>query len=130
MEANAIEAAAVIGPVFLVIGLSFLIYMNTWQKVMASWLKNHYELIAFLLMEFTCGIIVVNMYNVWEWNIWLLVTLAGWAMIFEPLVYFLFPGPMIKWALSLKKMIPLLALSSLALILWGGTLSYYAYFLA
>lgn len=128
MEANAIKIAAVIGPVFLVLGVSFLLYMKTWQKIMTNWLKNHYELIALMVVQLVLGIIVVNMYNVWELNIWLLVTLAGWAMILKGIVYLVIPGPMIKWALQVVKMTPVLSLSSLVMILWGGILSYYAYF--
>jgi hypothetical protein len=127
MEANAIKVAEVVGPVFLTLGLSFLLYMKTWQKIMSSWLKNHYDLIPLFVVQLVAGIMIVRMYSSWEWNIWLLVTLSGWIMIVKSVTYFLIPGAVIKWALSLKKITPLLALGSLVLILWGGILSYYAY---
>ncbi|MFA7686099.1 MAG: hypothetical protein WCX95_04855 [Candidatus Gracilibacteria bacterium] len=127
METNAIKVAEVVGPVFLVLGLSFLLYLKTWQKIMGSWLKNHYELIPLFIVQLVAGIIIVRMYSVWEWNIWLLVTLSGWTMIIKSVTYFLIPGGVTKWALSLKKLTSLLALSSLLLTLWGGVLSYYAY---
>ena len=128
MEANAIKIAAVVGPVFFVLGLSLLMYMKTWQKIMTSWLKNHYSLLTLMFFMLPLGIICVRMYNVWEWNVWLLVTLAGWSMIIKSVAYLIVPGPIIKWALTLGKIDPLLALSSLLLTIWGGVLSYYAYF--
>lgn len=124
---NAVKVAEVLGPVLLVLGLSILLYMKAWQKIMSDWLKSHYPMIPMMLMNLVLGIIVVRMYNVWEWNVWLLVTLAGWSMILKGLVYFIAPGPVIKWALSLKKNTALLTLSGLIVTVWGGVLSYYAY---
>jgi hypothetical protein len=124
---NAIKIAEVAGPVYIVIGLSLLIYTKSWQKIITGWLKNHYTLIPLAMIQMVLGIIVIRMYNVWTWDIWLLVTLLGWIMLAKSVVYFLAPGFIIKWSLSMKKSIPLLAIGAVIVTLWGLALTYYAY---
>lgn len=125
---NAVKVAEVAGPVYMVIGLSFLIYLKPWQTIITSWLKNHYTMLPLALVQLVLGIIIIRMYNVWTWDVWLLVTVSGWAMLVKSVVYFLAPGPMIKWALSLRKSRVLIASSAVLLIVWGGVMGYYAYY--
>ena len=128
MEANALMIAEIAGPVFVVLGLSFLLYAKVWQKIIDGWLRSHYAMIPVALLQLVLGIVVVRIYNVWTLDIGLLVTLIGWIMILKSVVFFLAPGQIVKWALKMKKMPALLALSSLILIAWGGILGYFAYF--
>lgn len=122
------KVAAVMGPVMVVMGLSILLYTKVWQKVVEGWLKSHYQMIPIAVITLVMGIISVKMYNVWSKDVWVLVTVGGWAMIVKSLFYFLLPGVVIKWAMSFGKNVWLLLLGSLILLAWGGVLSYYTYF--
>ena len=125
---NAVKVASVMGPVMVVMGLSILLYPKTWKKVTEGWLKNHYQMIPMAIITLVMGIIAVKMYNVWTKDIWVLVTIGGWAMIVKSVFYFLAPGVVIKWAMTFGKHTWLLVLDSLILLAWGGVLSYYTYF--
>jgi len=124
---NAIKIAEVAGPAYIVLGLSFLVYAKSWQKIIVGWMKNHYTIIPIAIIQMVLGLIIIRMYNVWTWDIWLLVTLTGWIMFIKSAVYFLAPGFIIKWALSLKKLLPLISIGAVILVLWGLALTYYAY---
>lgn len=125
---KALLIAAIAGPVYLVMGLSVLIYRKQWQKILDYWEKDHFSLITLMLMHLVLGILVVNMYNVWEWNVWLLVTLTGWCMVVKGVFYMLAPGSWIKSLLSMKKTAWVLYLAGLVLVAMGVALSYYVYF--
>lgn len=119
--------ALVAGPVYLVGGLSLLMYTDTWKKVLAGWQKNHFLMLPLVFMDLVFGIIIVHMYNVWEWNIWLLITLTGWAMVLESIAYLLLPGTLLKAIITLKKSKGYLYAIGLFGVLAGGALSYFSY---
>lgn len=125
---KALLIAAIAGPVYLVMGLSVLIYCKQWQKVLDYWEKDHFSLMTLMLMHLVLGVLVVNMYNVWEWNVWLLVTLTGWCMVVKGVFYMLAPGSWIKSVLGMKKSAWVLYLAGLVLVAMGVALSYYVYF--
>lgn len=124
---NAMAIALVAGPVYLVGGLSLLMYTDTWKKVLAGWQKNHFLMLPLVFMDLVFGIIIVHMYNVWEWNIWLLITLTGWAMVLESIAYLLLPGTLLKAIITLKKSKGYLYAIGLFGVLAGGALSYFSY---
>lgn len=127
---NAVKVAAVMGPVMVVLALSMLLYVKAWKKLYDGWMKNHYQMVVLVMFMLVVGIISVRMYNVWTLDVWLLVTLGGWALILKSVCYMLLPGAVIKWSLSMAKHTFLLVLGALVLLAWGGVLSYYTYFVA
>lgn len=124
---NAVAISQVMGPVFVILGLSFLLYFKTWIKIMGDWTKNHYTLLPLMLGILVAGIAVVRLYNVWDWSVWLLVTLGGWSMVLKGAFYLLMPGSTIQWALSFRKNTTLLAIGMVAVIVWGLALTYYGF---
>lgn len=124
---NALVLAAYAGPVYVLLGLSILLYVPAWQKVMDKWEQDHYALIPMMMMYFILGLLMVRMYNVWEWNVWLLVTLTGWILILKSVLYFLLPGSVLKAALKMKKGKAMLYVGGLVCLIVGLVLSYYVY---
>ena len=124
---NAQALASVLGPVYLVLGLSVLLYAKQWQKLLAKWADSHFELFTLMLLMTAAGLISIYMYNVWEWNVWLIVTLSGWGMFLKGVFYILAPGSLIKGVLNLGKKLPILYFGGLAAVVLGGVLGYYAY---
>ena len=87
---RAVEIYAIVN--FVVIGLSHALRPRPWVAFFTL-LRQHGEAgvfaIAFLALMF--GSIIVAFHNVWS-GIPLLLTLFGWAQVTKALVYFVFPG--------------------------------------
>lgn len=126
----AAQIAAIAGPVYLVMGLSILLYAKAWKTLMGKFKKDHLSLFGMMLASMAVGLFVIGMYNVWEWNVWLIVTVIGWAMFVKGLLYFLMPGEVLKSLISLGENTGLLYLGGLVAIVLGGLLSYQVYFVA
>lgn len=125
---NAQALASVLGPIYLMLGLSILLYVKSWQKLYKEWSGNHFGLFPLMFLITVFGLVVIQFYNVWEWNVWLLVTLSGWGMFLKGLFYFLFPGSWIKGALKMGQNVSWLYFGGLFAAVWGAVMGYYAYF--
>jgi len=125
---NAVKIAEIAGPVYLLIGLSVLLYAKVWQKLMGKWQKDHLSLFPLMFLYPVLGLIVIRMYNVWEWNVWLLITLMGWILLVKGVAYFLLPGSVLKKMMELKNHLAFLYLGGLVAVAIGVALSYYTYF--
>jgi len=125
---TALLLGRIAGPVYLLLGLSMLLYVKSWQHLYEKWAEDHFPLFTLMFVEAVLGLVVVNMYNVWTWNVWLLVTLTGWWLLAESVFFFLFPGIAIKQVLSLFKNQSLIYLCGLVCAVVGGVLGYYSYF--
>ncbi|MFA6992039.1 MAG: hypothetical protein WC269_02015 [Candidatus Gracilibacteria bacterium] len=112
---------------YLVLGLSILLYAKQWQKLYAKWSDNHFELFTLMFFLMVGGLVVVYLHNVWTVNPWLLVTLSGWAMFLKGVFYFLLPGGFVKSVLKLAQNTTLLYLGGLVALVLGAALGYYAY---
>ena len=119
--------ATVLGPLYLVLGLSILLYAKQWQKIMKEWQKNHLALFPLMLVIGIFGTIIINLHNLWEWNVWLLVTLIGWIWALKAVGYFLLPGSVIKWKLGMAQNTGLIYLCGLVGLVIGAALTYYSY---
>lgn len=122
---NAILWGSVLGPLFLILGLSQLIYAGAWGRVIEKWEKDHYDLLPLMFMSAILGLLIINSYNVWEWNVWIIVTITGWLALIKSVVYFLLPGQTIKSILNLGK--KLIYLGGLIGTVVGAVLSYFVY---
>jgi hypothetical protein len=121
--------ALVLGPFYVILGLSILLYAESWKKIMKKWEKDHLALFPLMTMLMVFGLIMVNMFNVWTADIWLIVTLIGWIWLIKGAAYFLLPGEFVKWKLSMGQNVTFLYLGGLVGLVLGGVLTYYAYFL-
>ena len=126
---NALTLAHVMGPIYVVFGLSLLLYVNSWKHLFEKWESDHYGLFGMMFFEAVLGLVAVNMYNAWEWNVWLLVTLTGWGLLLESAYFFLMPGSMVKKCLAWKKSANCLYFCGVVSLAVGGVLSYYSYFI-
>ena len=122
--------ALVIGPFYLVLGLSLLLYADQWKKVITEFAKNHFLMIVNMFMALILGLIVINMYSVWDWSLNVVITITGWGAFIKGTFYFLAPSEWIKAVLKWKG-----SSSENAFYAWGSImtvfgilLSYNAYF--
>jgi hypothetical protein len=92
---------AVIGPMYLVLGLSLLFYAGVWQKIVDEWGKNHLSMMTMMAFNLIFGLVVINTYNVWEWSPYVIITITGWGAFLKALIYFLLPGDQLKAMMKL-----------------------------
>jgi hypothetical protein len=97
---NAIWLATIFGPFLAIIGLWMLVYSDHNNKVIVS-IKNTPGLFYYMaFINLLIGLVVVSMYNRWEWNLALLVTLYGWIAIIRGVLAFFVPKLMMDWMMS------------------------------
>lgn len=128
MDETAKMLALYMGPVYLMLGLSILLYAKAWKKLMDKWEKDHLLLFPLMFVMTILGLIVIHTYNVWAWNVGLLVTIIGWALFAKGVLYFLLPGSILKPLMKLGQNTGLLYLGGIAAVVIGVVLSYYAYY--
>ncbi len=128
---KALVLASVIGPVLLVAGLSMVFYPKQYVKLIDEYAKNHFPMVFGAFLNIILGLLIVNAYNVWAWNLWLAITVIGWAMLLKGVFYFLAPASWIKAALgcSWNKSSSYLAFWGLVMVVLGAAMSYQVYLL-
>lgn len=121
--------ASIEGPILLIVGLSLLFYPDQWIKLLKEIQKNHFSLLIGMYMALIIGLLIVNTYNVWAWNLWLIITITGWSGLLKGAFYFLAPEKWIKAALSMKclRSVGWLYFWSVVYVILGAALSYQAY---
>lgn len=97
---KALLLAAIVGPVYLVFGLSILLYVKQWQKLIAELVKNHFQMLFGMTLSLVLGLILINAYNVWEWSLYVVITITGWGALLKALFYFLAPEKCIEKVLK------------------------------
>jgi uncharacterized protein YjeT (DUF2065 family) len=118
---------AIIGPMFLVMGLSILMYPSTWVKLVKEWTSNHFHMFSLMLFSIVFGLVIINSYNIWEWSPWVIITLSGWIALIKGIVYFLLPGNSFKNMLTTFNRKELYLVDGVILTGLGGWLSYLVY---
>lgn len=88
--------AAILGPLYFVLGLSFLVYSKAWMKLFKDLSKNHFHRLPIALAEFILAMVILLTHNAWEPTPWILITLTGWGMLLESVFYLLAPGDTMK----------------------------------
>jgi hypothetical protein len=129
MELSAMMISTVLAPVLIVFGLSHILYAGVWTKLFKGWAKDHTTLLPVMLMLLIFGLIVVNLYNVWTWNVWLLVTLMGWGMLLKGALYFLLPGSWLTGTIKSFTHEGWMYASGLIAVIIGGVLCYFTFWI-
>jgi uncharacterized protein YjeT (DUF2065 family) len=94
--------SGIIGPIYLILGLSILLYAKQWKKVIAEYAANHFIMMINMMSALIIGLLILNIYNVWSWSLNVVITITGWCSLLKGAFYFLAPGKWIKTALNCK----------------------------
>jgi len=124
---NTFFLGAIIGPYLLIIGLSFLLYAKVWVKIMKDLEKNHTVVMIGMALALILGLAIIQMHNIWEWSIWVAITVFGWIGFVKGLFYFLAPGMMIKGAIKMFAHPGWLYVFGIIFGAIGGYMSYLVY---
>jgi hypothetical protein len=91
------------------------------------YVKDHFQLLPEMFFSLIAGLVMVRLYNTWQWNVWLLVTLTGWAGFLKGVFYFLAPREWILPALKFGQRQDVLYAAAFVTLLFGAVLSYGVY---
>lgn len=117
----------IIGPVYLITGLSMVIYTKSWARLLKGFEEDHFGLVIAAWVGIVFGLLTINIYNVWDWSLGLIVTLTGWIMLAKGTFYFLAPGSFIKNLLRFKQNPLFLYVGAAVITVVGGALTAVAY---
>ncbi len=124
---NTLFLGAIVGPYLLIMGLSFLLYANTWVKVAKEIEKNHLVVVIGMALALLLGLAIIQMHNIWEWSLWVVITLFGWIAFLKGVFYFLAPGEWIRGMIKMCAKPALFYIGGIVLAVFGAWMSYLIY---
>jgi len=84
-----------LGKVFAIaliaVGISLVLYRKDWRDVANEILGSKSAIYLTAFLELIIGLLVVFTHNVWVSSWPVVITIFGWLMVIEALVYLLFP---------------------------------------
>lgn len=93
---SAMMLARVFGPFLGILGLWMLLYGDNVVKIMTAIKNSPAALYASAVFNLLIGLFIINMYNVWVWDVFFFVTLLGWAMFIRGLFALFMPQVVVK----------------------------------
>lgn len=124
---NTLFLGSIVGPYLLIMGLSLLLYAKVWIKIIKDMEKNHTVIFVGMALALLVGLAFIQMHNIWEWSIWVVITLFGWIAFLKGLFYFLAPGDWIKKMVKICANTNFLYAGGLIIAILGGWMSYLIY---
>lgn len=97
---SAMSIARVFGPFLGILGLWMLLYGDNVVKIMTATKNSPAAQYGSAVYNLLVGLFIINMYNVWEWNVFFFVTLLGWVMFLKGVLSFFLPKLIAEWQMS------------------------------
>lgn len=92
--------AKLLGIYMIIVGLIFMIRRKAMMPAMKELIKNRALLYIICILELAAGIAVVLSHNIWTWGYELIITVVGWLLIIEGVVYLILPHRKVEKILS------------------------------
>ena len=106
MQQEAMCIATILGPFLILQGLWLLFYRDNVVKVWNSIKNTPATLYLISFINLLAGLIIVHMYNVWEADLSIFVTLLGWVVLLRAFIGIFMPQLFMKMFTN-KWMIPM-----------------------
>ncbi len=120
--------AQIIGPIYVVVALSFLLGRQDYKKIVNDFLGNAGMVYLGGAIALMVGLLIVNTHNLWESKWFIIITLMGWMAIIKGICYFIFPEQIKKLADKLCKNEKGLKIQLIIVLLFGLFITYKGYF--
>lgn len=95
---TSIFISKILSVVYIIVGLGMLLRTEFYKKMIEDINKNPSFMYLGGVMALAIGLVITNLYNRWEANWTILITLIGWIAIIKGVVILLFPKQMIKFS--------------------------------
>lgn len=122
---KAIWLAGVFGPFMAILGLWMLWYHENVAKVWTAVKNNPGLFYCNSVTNFFVGIVVLSLFNMWTWNLSVLVSLLGWVMLIRGLLGLFIPQIIVKWVMTNGTWMRVMGIVPL---IWGLLLCTLAFF--
>jgi uncharacterized protein YjeT (DUF2065 family) len=123
MHDTATILARIMGPLLLLFGLIHVIAPKNRKKIVDDHVKMPGMMFLFGAFNLILGLVIVNLYNVWNWNIFLSLTLLGWALILRGIACWYIPDKFLasrrsgtSYSILLKFIVPIWGV----ILIWAG----------
>ncbi len=124
----AVFIARMIGPVFVVIGISILLNEPIYQAIVLE--ATHSPTLIYLsgLVALPLGIAMLNVHRAWtsDWRV--VVTVLGWLFVVAGIIRILLPQAVERLSMAVSQTSLLLPIVAVIVLILGGLLSYEGYF--
>ncbi len=126
MQNAAMWLASILGPFLVIVGLWMLLYSDQYTKVLSA-IKNSAGLFYISsIYNLLIGFTVLSQYDLWGWNLLVLVTLLGWVMVIRGVMGLFVPSLLMDLLMGKHGFAKVLGILPLV---WGVFLSYVGFFM-
>lgn len=120
---NPMWMASIFGPFLIIVSLWILFYRENTIKFMSSCKNTPGVFCLWGIMNLLIGLTVLSIYNLWVWDLSLLVTLFGWLQLIRGLLVLFLPQAVIKMSTHKTWM----SVGGVISLIWGICLSWLAF---
>jgi hypothetical protein len=126
MQNAAMWLASIFGPFLVILGLWMLLYCDQYTKVLSG-IKGSAGLFYMnSVFNLLIGFTVLSQYDLWGWNLLVLVTLLGWVMVIRGIMGLFVPQLLMDILMGKHGYAKILGIIP---IVWGVFLSYVGFFM-
>lgn len=123
---SAIMLARVFGPFLGILGLWMLLYGDNVVKIMTAMKNSPVALYTSAVFNLFIGLIIINMYNVWIWDVFFFVTLLGWVMFIRGVFGLFMPQAVVKVVMTKNNWMKTMGIIP---FVWGLILTWSGYYM-
>ncbi len=126
MQNAAMWLASIFGPFLVILGLWMLLYCDQYTKVLSG-IKGSAGLFYMnSVFNLLIGFTVLSQYDLWGWNLLVLITLLGWVMVVRGVMGLFVPQLLMDILMGKHGFAKILGIIPLV---WGVFLSYVGFFM-
>jgi hypothetical protein len=124
---TSIYLAKLMGPVFCLAGLGFLLNRQAFLAIAEDFVENTGMIMMSGFFALVMGLAIVNAHNVWvaDWPV--IITIFGWASLIVGFIRITMPDIVSLIAKSILGMRSFLTIHAIILIIFGSWMSYVGY---
>jgi uncharacterized protein YjeT (DUF2065 family) len=119
--------ARLLGPLLLLPGIGLLVNPHAFRTMATEVVASPTLVYLFGLLDFTAGLAIVLVHNVWTANWRVLITLIGWLLLIRGTARILITDTLMGYAKTLIRNKRLYPVSGGTLVILGLVLCYFGY---
>lgn len=126
MQNAAMWLASIFGPFLVILGLWMLLYCDQYNKVLSGIKGSAGLFYVVSVFNLLIGFTVLSQYDLWGWNLLVLVTLLGWVMVIRGVMGLFVPQLLMDIQMGRHGFAKIMGIIPLV---WGVFLSYVGFFM-
>ena len=125
---SSVFIARIFGLCYLIIGAGLIFNRKAFKQIMDDFCKNAALVFYGGVLALVIGIVIIITHNVWVGNWTVIITIIGWAGLIKGIWLIAFPGSVSKFMEAYRKNENLLAVHSIAALVFGIVLTFFGFF--